>query len=108
MTVAFGCPAVDAFFCWGMMKDILDIRPNGGVETKPLYGALKKLWQEDWQTNEQLTSDADGFVSFRGFHGDYSLRVQPKGAAAQSAGTAFSVPVGSETLEHTVHLSHRG
>ena len=105
MTCAFGSPAVDAFFCWGMMKDLLDIRGKG-VETAKLYHDLETLIHSTWRTNETLTTSADGVVDFRGFHGDYSLRITPTGGT-QTAGTTFQVPVGSDPLSLSLRVPHQ-
>lgn len=39
---------------------------------------LKKLITEEWHTELQLVSDEEGYVSFRGFHGDYDAEVDGK------------------------------
>ena len=34
---------------------------------------LKKLFNEIWHTDLELTTDDNGYVEFRGFFGDYSV-----------------------------------
>lgn len=45
------------------------------MNPKPAYQALDKLINHEWKTSLKLKTDADGKVSFRGFHGGYSLRL---------------------------------
>ena len=33
---------------------------------------LKKLIKEVWHTEENLTTDEEGYIEFRGFYGDYT------------------------------------
>lgn len=40
---------------------------------KPSWHALHKLIHEDWSTDETLTTDAEGTLSFTGFKGSYRL-----------------------------------
>jgi GH35 family endo-1,4-beta-xylanase len=42
---------------------------------KPAYTALDQLINHQWKTNVQATANADGQVSFRGFHGQYDVEV---------------------------------
>ena len=37
---------------------------------------LKQLIHGDWETHEVLTADAEGFVSFTGFKGNYTLQAE--------------------------------
>lgn len=106
VTCAFGSSAVEAFFFWGMTKDLLEFFPKGGVECKPLYHHLTRLLHEEWRTRATLTSDADGLLRFRGFHGDYSLRLRQNGTG-QRCGTTFAVPKGADLLRHSLVLSLR-
>ena len=39
---------------------------------------LKRLFTEEWHTAEELTTDENGFVFFRGFYGDYTAEVDGK------------------------------
>ena len=41
---------------------------------KPSYYALQKLIHGDWETHETLITDEEGFVSFTGFKGDYTVK----------------------------------
>jgi hypothetical protein len=44
---------------------------------------LKHLFEEEWNTKLSLTTDENGYLSFRGFFGDYALNAE--GGAATFA-----------------------
>ncbi|MFW5840638.1 MAG: endo-1,4-beta-xylanase [Planctomycetota bacterium] len=94
LTTAFGHPAVDAFFFWGLMGWGIDWGQASSHEPKAVYHRVKKLIHEDWTTRQQLRTDGDGVVRFRGFYGDYSLRVRQD--SGQESGTPFVVQRGAE------------
>jgi hypothetical protein len=76
LTCAFAHPAVGGFFFWGFMGASIEWkdRIDSSNEPKPAFHRIKQLIHDEWQTREQLTTDADGVVRFRGFLGDYALR----------------------------------
>ena len=39
---------------------------------------LKKLFNEEWHTDLELTTDENGYVTFRGFYGDYTADIDGK------------------------------
>jgi hypothetical protein len=43
------------------------------LSPKPSYLALHDLIQNEWRTTEEGVTDADGYFSFRGFHGSYRI-----------------------------------
>ena len=45
------------------------------MSPKPAYNKLKELLTSTWHTHETGVTDADGYVSFRGFYGDYTASV---------------------------------
>ncbi len=92
LTTAFGHPAVEAFFFWGLMGWGIDWGQASSHEPKPVYHRVKKLIHEDWSTREQLRTDADGVIRFRGFFGTYALRVRLQ--SGQASGTEFGVHAG--------------
>lgn len=102
MTVAFGCPAVDAFFFWGMFKDLID-RFGAGLEPNRVYRGLHQRIHRDWRTHLQLTTDGDGQISFRGFHGDYRLRLK-QGDNGQTSGIAFQLPAGRDDFHSSIEV----
>ncbi|MBN2089720.1 endo-1,4-beta-xylanase [candidate division KSB1 bacterium] len=74
VTCAFGHPSIEAFFFWGLMEAVVKWGEYSSHELKPLYFRLQTLFNKKWMTNVQLTTNGDGKIKFRGFHGDYSLR----------------------------------
>lgn len=46
---------------------------------KPAYYTLKRLLKEEWHTEETLTTDNSGVVSFRGFYGEYTVEIEIDG-----------------------------
>ena len=52
---------------------------DGDFNPKPAYRALDKLINQDWKTQTQAQSDAQGQASFRGFYGRYQVTVTSAG-----------------------------
>ena len=65
---------------------------------KPAYKALDQLINHDWKTNLQTTSDTDGKVEFRGFHGAYDVEVTQGGKTKQFEVTVRSGEPAKATL----------
>lgn len=74
LTVAYGHPAVEAFFFWGFMNSVQWRDDSSSHELTPMYHRVLDLIKHQWMTHEKLTTNGDGVVRFRGFHGDYALR----------------------------------
>ncbi len=80
LTHAFAHPAVEAFFFWGFMNSAIAWRePYSGHEPRPMFHAVRDLIRNQWWTDESLETDGEGAVRFRGFYGDYGLRLQVDG-----------------------------
>jgi GH35 family endo-1,4-beta-xylanase len=79
-TLAFGYPSVRSITWWGL-SDRNSWLPGGGLldkdyNPKPIYNRLSKLIREDWMTkNMILNTEKSGTISFRGFFGNYSIKV---------------------------------
>jgi GH35 family endo-1,4-beta-xylanase len=77
LTLAFSHPSVTAIMIWGfwegrhwkpdaaLWRRDWSIKPNGKV--------WSDLTTREWNTTGEAVTDADGWISFRGFHGRYSL-----------------------------------
>ncbi len=95
-TLAFSHPAVEAIVWWSV-TDAGAWRGSAGglvdenMEPKPVYQALNRLINREWRTSEELEADAQGQVSFRGFHGDYCATVSHGGQQLQGR---FSIQPG--------------
>ena len=76
-TVAFGSLQVEAITTWGLddertwLPGIGLIDENGNP--KPNYAMLDRLINNEWHTNLELISAADGSADFRGFYGKYEI-----------------------------------
>nr|AHF23854.1 family 10 endo-beta-1,4-xylanase [uncultured bacterium Contig15] len=77
-TVLFSHPLVEAITTWDFNDGCWLKAPSGFVRQdnseKPSYHALSGLIHGAWETHDTLTADADGYISFTGFKGGYSLR----------------------------------
>ena len=84
-TVLFNHPLVEAITTWDFNDGLWLKAPSGFVKEdnteKPSYYALQKLIHGDWETHANLSTDSEGFLSFSGFKGSYTLTAD--------TGTAF-------------------
>ena len=84
-SVLFSHPLVEAITTWDFSDGAWLKAPSGLMREdssiKPAYEALHKLIHETWETHETLRTDAEGWVSFTGFRGGYSLRAGQQEAA---------------------------
>jgi GH35 family endo-1,4-beta-xylanase len=83
LTLAFSHPSVSAIMIWGfwegrhwkpdaaLWRRDWSIKPNGKVWTD--------LTLREWHTSGEAVTDADGWISFRGFHGSYTLEIEENG-----------------------------
>ena len=46
---------------------------------KPAYYVIKNLINNTWHTETEITSDADGKASFKGFYGRYDIELEING-----------------------------
>ncbi len=78
LTMVFSHPATDGFFMWGFWDNAhwLDNAPlyNADWTPKATHTAFTNLLFNEWWTEENASTDADGNVSIRGFKGDYIIR----------------------------------
>jgi len=76
LTVAFGHPAVEAFFFWGFIDDATIWDNYSGHKLKPLFNEIKNLIHKEWNSSENLVTDSNGKIISSVFHGAYSLRLK--------------------------------
>ncbi len=74
----FAHPAVKAISWWGFLDS--EWPENGGLLTKDLepkaaYKVLKELIHQKWHTKETGRTDMNGIFRFRGFHGEYTVKI---------------------------------
>ena len=65
---------------------------------KPAYKALDQLINHEWTTKLATTSDAEGQIEFRGFHGCYEVEVAAGGKTKNFELTVGSGGLAKETL----------
>lgn len=77
--VAFGHPAVQAIIYFGMIDGETESPTLGLLDAnyrpKPAWNRLKKLIKQEWTTRQSGTTDAKGIYRFRGFFGQYEVRI---------------------------------
>ncbi|GAF86444.1 unnamed protein product, partial [marine sediment metagenome] len=79
-TMLFSHPAVTAITWWDLSdRNAWQRAPAGllrsDLSPKPAYDRLLDLVKKQWWTRVQFRTDAQGHARFRGFLGDYVLRV---------------------------------
>lgn len=73
LTCAFGHPAVEAFFFWGLMdKGVIWHGNRSGHTFHPTYERVRQLIHETWMTTETLTTDGEGVIELPAFFGKYT------------------------------------
>jgi GH35 family endo-1,4-beta-xylanase len=79
LTCAFGHPNINSFYFWGFMGMGLKFKNdyNSGHEVQPIFTKVSDLINKEWHTSLKLKSDRSGTIAFRGFHGDYALKIKP-------------------------------
>jgi GH35 family endo-1,4-beta-xylanase len=107
LTIAFSHPAISSFFFWGFFNRAIDRAegPSPALEAKPLYHEIYDLLHKEWKTHVKKTTDSDGFISFKGFYGDYALRYATKGKEQSQSGIAFNVNR-QASMPLILHMSH--
>ena len=89
-SILFAHPQVEAITTWDFIDGGWLKAPSGllridGSE-KPSFRELKRLIHGAWETHEELRTDADGFVSFTGFKGGYTLQTDAGGVSLALTG----------------------
>lgn len=86
-TLLFSHPAVHAITWWDLMDGGWMGAPAGLVRAdltpKPAYERLQALINGQWRTDTEVTTDAEGNATVRGFYGDYAVTVIDDAATFQ-------------------------
>ncbi|MEX1015790.1 MAG: endo-1,4-beta-xylanase [Phycisphaeraceae bacterium] len=93
-TVVFGHPQVTHLTYWGG-AEFFD---RGGWVPSPMYHALDALINDAWRTRTQTTTDREGVLRFRGFHGNYVLRWTDPTGRPRSRRMELHRDVGNDTI----------
>jgi endo-1,4-beta-xylanase len=108
--IAFSQPMVEGIIMWDCLEvaDHDGSRPNWFLvdanctmnEGLRRYEALMR----EWTTEIDCTTDAEGKVSFRGFHGTYEITIKSPGEL--SCVRILELSPGTDTAEFTMEVSH--
>lgn len=89
LTAIFSHPKVTSFTMWGFWDGLhwLDDGPlyKADWTPKPALSVYEDLLFNQWWTNENQTTNANGIASFRGFKGSYQLTVNYEGQTVQQS-----------------------
>lgn len=80
-TILFSHPSVQAITWWDLTdQDAWQGAPAGllrkDMSPKPAYEQLMRLIHQDWWTNAEATTNAQGEAVLRGFYGQYLLTIE--------------------------------
>ncbi len=89
-SILFSHPLVEAITTWDFNDGCWLKAPSGFVRQdnseKPSYRALERLIHGEWETHESLVTDGEGFLTFTGFMGNYSLKGSSGAASVELNG----------------------
>ncbi len=87
--IAFANPSVECIVWWDLAESHAWLEGGGllrkDLTPKLVYDRIQQLVREEWRTNVQVETDAEGQVAFRGFCGDYEVSVQAGDKTAKAA-----------------------
>ncbi len=86
LTVAFGHPAMGAFYFWGFMGMGVEWKARSCHRTTAVFHRVRELLQQRWRTNESVVTDSEGCIFLRAFPGTYSLDVNGRAETLSLAG----------------------
>jgi endo-1,4-beta-xylanase len=101
-TLAFSHPSVVSINWWSFSDKNSWLKGGGFVDEnyqpKPAFKVLKKLIKEDWTTKNQiLTTNKEGKCTFRGFGGNYQIKMTFKDGTTKTEN--FHVFEGKENTQ---------
>ena len=105
LTCAFAHPAVDSFYFWGFLGMAINFfdKLSASHDPEPVFTKVKNLINKEWNTDLRLRADNNGVVSFRGYCGNYSIRV--KNSSGIQSGYGFNVDRSSVNNEYVIKTS---
>jgi GH35 family endo-1,4-beta-xylanase len=93
--ILFSHPLVEAITTWDFKDGAWLKAPSGFVREdlsrKPSYERLKKMIKEEWHTDTEVTTDADGWAVVEAFKGDYQVEAGERSVAASFTDNAEQV-----------------
>ena len=84
LTCAFAHPNIDSFYFWGFLNMAVKFKNdyNSSHDLLPIFNKVKNLIHNEWNTKLTLKTDSEGKIGFRGFCGEYSLKIKPENGPA--------------------------
>lgn len=80
--ILFEHPLVEAVTGWDFADGAWLGAPSGLIRKdnslKPVYNELNRLINEEWTTDVELRTDANGYITLEGFKGEYEITVNGK------------------------------
>ena len=80
--ILFEHPLVEAITGWDFTDGAWLGAPSGLVRLdntpKPSYYELQRLIREEWHTEAELTTDEAGYITLKGYKGEYSVEAEGK------------------------------
>lgn len=114
-SVYFSHPALEAVIYWNLVDGYAAFAPQGDMSAgenkffgglmrfdmseKPSFRVLRDLFTKEWHTETSVCSDRHGKASFRGFYGDYDMKIIYNG---KEIPTDFKLSSDRENLNHIV------
>jgi len=91
LTCAFAHPNIQSFYFWGLMGMAVKFKNeyDSSHNLQPIFQKVHDLLHIEWNTNLNLKTNKEGKIHFRGFCGEYSLKILPNGGPA--IGHTFSI-----------------
>jgi len=87
--IAFAQPAVECIVWWDLAESHAWLEGGGllnkDLSPKLVYDRIRALVREEWRTNLQAETNAEGQVAVHGFGGDYQVTVEAKGKTAEAS-----------------------
>jgi len=109
LTIAFSHPRIEAVVLWGFWEG-RHWKPNAALwrrdwSIKPAGEQWQRLVFETWWTDQQVTTDARGTATLRGFHGRYDVRIgqnepQPIELGPDGAALTLRLPRSARAAPH--------
>ncbi|TWT66223.1 Endo-1,4-beta-xylanase A precursor [Posidoniimonas polymericola] len=101
---AYGHPAVEGIIMWVTWSGNSWRGPNAGIAQDDwslnATGERYESLMAEWSTKISGQTDANGELSFRGFHGEYTVRIRRE--TAKTVEKTIQVPAGEEALCLTI------
>jgi GH35 family endo-1,4-beta-xylanase len=84
LTCAFAHPNIHSFYFWGFMNMAVKFKNeyDSSHELQPVFHKVNDLINGQWKTRLTLNTDSSGKISFRGFCGEYSMKIKPENGPA--------------------------